>query len=349
MAAIDVALLKAGEVDLPNAIFVAAGSVSGERPENQDNALLKFCNGSGQLETHYLQDQQWVVNEHLAAESWPPEQLRLCIFDGVGGHKGGRDASEKAAKIIADLPFSHSIDALIARLKQQHFILQEALATHGRGSKRPGTTLVLVDINIITGKSRFINIGDSRLYQRQAVQAIEHKASDPNRHSTQNKNWQWRQLTADHTPNEFAWRDGKLDDKAISQARRENQAIAQAFGFGSVGIAQDADGKKINGYHCGIRIDYPAANNSQVDVAEFHLAENDALLLATDGLWSHRMHCQPALSAFNNKPSREGLMALFEKEVTAGSTDNISAIYLCRGEPPAENNTAKKFSEPTLV
>jgi serine/threonine protein phosphatase PrpC len=284
---------------------VAASSCCGQRHENQDNYLI-------------IEPKDWVAYAYfikeqnatwMTIENWPPDYIRLAIADGMGGHPLGRAISEAAIAELMKLPPQSSPELMYSSILSLHNTLQSRFFSTIQ--KSPGTTLIVADINRLTGKGVLLHIGDSRGF-------LFHR----------NK---WRVLTHDHTYSEFALRDGELSRKKYNIIKNmTTYCIAQAFGYGSTGIIRGKDGKKSLQYNPNIRIDrvheLPLLLTNHADVFSFNLCKKDILLLATDGLWSagpdnlwHGFTAQELLSW-------AGAEQLVEKTIDYGADDNITIV-----------------------
>ena len=137
--------------------FGSSSDVGLQRTENQDN-FGKFPEG----------------NLDLAA---PKGQL-FIVADGMGGHEGGREASEMAVQIVQESYFGDTADSIPKRL--ENAILKANMSIYEFSTNHPrfmsmGTTcsvLVLKDDRAYIG-----HVGDSRIY-RITASAIEQLTDD---------------------------------------------------------------------------------------------------------------------------------------------------------------------------
>ena len=125
-------------------IFGAATNVGRVREENQDTHGI-FPPG--------------------AKEDSLPKGRLFVVADGMGGHKGGRVASELAVKTIGSAYFSDASESVQESLANAIRAANEAV--YFAGSRNPalngmGTTCVAV---VVKGSSVYVaHIGDSRVY-----------------------------------------------------------------------------------------------------------------------------------------------------------------------------------------
>lgn len=121
-----------------------------------------------------------------------------------------------------------------------------------------------------------------------------------------------RRLTADQTVNEYARRDGRPE-------RADGETLAQSFIFGSRGI----------GDNTRLRLEPGLDSNS------LRLEKGDRLLLCSDGL-SGTVDDASIADALRNTPEPQAAaVALMERAVARGSTDNITALVVRVDDVPA--------------
>lgn len=280
----------------------AARSEMGPRQENQDNYLIIRGNG----EAEYLRD-GGAYRQRL--DRWPTNHWRLCLVDGMGGHEGGRAFAASAVETLLAEPFGPR--ALSARREQ----LQAVHAgLHGRwhqGPESPGGTLTWIDVQP-NGAAYLAQVGDSR--------AFLWREGD------------WQPLTHDHSPEEFAWRDGD----AIETDRAPEHAITQALGYGSFGVVRDGQGVKQVSYSPLLRLDLaedlPREKRDHADLKQLRLKRGDGLLLASDGLWSGED--KEAWRQFQPQGRgrlHERLRELLWGALRGGASDNLTAVVCLIG------------------
>ena len=287
---------------------VLAVSKKGRRAENQDNFLIiRPQKGGGQA--RYLKNQKPV---DLQVGAWPPTHARLVVADGMGGHAHGREMAEAVVENLLTVPPCQSPVEMRAAVINLHQTLTEFFP--GKGDKSPGSTLVMADINLSSRQAVLLNIGDSRAFLLRGKKR--------------------RQLTYDHHSAEFAWRDGELarDDYEI-QLNAGARRLAQALGYGSVGIVKEADGYKPLRFMRPVRLDLkedlPYTLAAHADVFTLKLRNDDLLLLATDGLWSAAPDGLWPAVASGILNHQEGLENLAENALQRGAHDNITVVAGC--------------------
>lgn len=284
----------------------AACSRKGRRGENQDNHLL-IQSHNGQVVASYLQNQQPVEQ---ILEKWDSRYARAAVLDGMGGHQHGREIAEQAVQELLQPPPQTDIKGMRARIEAIHASLYQQFPG---GDKRPGTTLVMADLDLRKRKGVMAHIGDSRAYLIR-----------------KNK---MRQLTCDHHSIEFALRDGEIEATEYEQ-RLEAGALrlVQALGYGSFGILKEADGYKPYRLDSRIRLDLkadlPPGMQTHADVFPIQLAFNDILMLGTDGLWRADRNdvWRAPTGEIRIEPSEARKIA--DRAFQLGSTDNITVV-LC--------------------
>ncbi len=279
---------------------------TGRRDENQDNHLIiKSCNGKSVA--NYLKNQQPVEKP---IDGWDDRYSRVAVLDGMGGHQYGREISEKAVEELLKLPPQTDITAMRAHIQAIH----DTLYKHFPGSeKRPGTTLVMADIDVSKRRGVMAHIGDSRVYLIQKDKI--------------------RQLTCDHHSNEFALRDGEIKDSDYQKRLETGKfRIVQALGYGSFGIIKEADGYKPYRVDSRIRLDVkkdlPKLLREHADIFHIKLSVNDILMLGSDGLWSadpnYIWQAPPNEIHIETSDARK----IAERSFRFGSKDNITVV-LC--------------------
>ncbi|MBU0498715.1 MAG: serine/threonine-protein phosphatase [Gammaproteobacteria bacterium] len=278
----------------------AARSEIGPRRENQDNYLLIDGKGNAEYLSHGRPYRK-------AIPRWPGDHWRLCVIDGMGGHRNGQAFAASVAEALLEEPFGpRSLPRRRERLMSIHAALHERWH---QGPDSPGSTLTWIDVRP-DGLAHLAQVGDSRaLLLRDGV---------------------WRQLTRDHSPAEFLRRDGRADE-TLSQ-RIPEQAMAQALGYGSFGILKDGDGQYPLQHTRQLRLDLAAeltpGHQDRPDLASFRLKRGDTLLLASDGLWSGKKK-DPWEMLNGEGALPERLRALLWGALDTGASDNLTAI-LCQ-------------------
>lgn len=121
------------------------------------------------------------------------------------------------------------------------------------------------------------------------------------------------QLTHDHTQNEFNRRDGR-------PATAEGSALAQSFIYGSRGI----------GDNTRLRLE------PGLDTGNEPLQAGDRLLLCSDGLWGAVDDASISDALRNTPEPQAAAVALTERAIARGSTDNITVLVI-RVDTPARD------------
>lgn len=288
----------------------AVCSRKGRRDENQDNYLL-IQSRNGQNTASYLQNQQ---SKEQILEKWDARYARAAVLDGMGGHRHGREIAEQAVQELLRLPPQTDIKGLRAQIEAIHARLYQQFPG---GDKRPGTTLVMADLDLRKKKGVIAHIGDSRAYLIR-----------------KNK---MRQLTCDHHSIEFALRDGEIEATEYEQRLETGDLrLVQALGYGSFGILKEADGYKPYRLDSRIRLDLKAdlrpGLQKHADVFPIQLAFNDVLMLGTDGLWrtapNDVWRAPPGEIRIEPSDARK----IADRAFQFGSTDNITVVLCGFGE-----------------
>ncbi len=292
----------------PPPFAVQAASLTGPRDENQDNYLVIAADPAGQVTARWLADG---APQQGPRRQWPTHWVRLAVFDGMGGHRLGREIAEAAAAGLRDLPPCRGPQSQRRALFDLHRRLQGRFAAGP--ADRPGTTLVWAEIDRRDRCCHLLHLGDSRAW------LIDTDAA--------------RRLTHDHTLAEFGFRDGRIDAAAHAiECDRPDQRLAQALGYGAWGVQRDGDGGEVFGFSPDLRLDaaatLPADRVDHADLKTFALPPGARLLLASDGLWS-----APDPAALG---AADAAATLAQAALDAGGTDNITLVL---GGFPAETQT----------
>jgi serine/threonine protein phosphatase PrpC len=284
-----------------------AASRRGPRPDNQDNFLVLGA-GSNKRTARFLSEQTECV---LEVPGWPAGWLRLAVMDGMGGHSHGRAISEAIARELMDVPPLRTLHSARDAVLALHTSLYDRFSNGGE--RNPGSTLLMADLAIPSGKGILVNVGDSR-----AIVIGDNS---------------WRRTTHDHTALEFAYRDVEITQKEFEdQVDYGPRPLAQAVGYGSMGLLRDPNGHKPFRFSKGLRLDLPTdlprGMAEHADIKPFRLKADEILLLATDGLWSNgaesvfdemvheKMLCQAAVDR------------LTENSMMRGAKDNVT-VAVC--------------------
>lgn len=285
-----------------------ADSECGEREENQDNYLLITPDGAS-----VCLQQQGESNTVLS--SWSSHYFRLAIADGMGGHNDGRQIAEalmqKLQKLqkLQQLAPQNEPQSLRNKIYDLH---QQLWLEYSQTSRKsPGTTLVMADIKD-NGCTIIANIGDSRAYLWR-----------------DNK---WQQLTYDQNINEYDWRDDELENEEDYHPNHKNHQIAQAMGCGSYGLLTNKYGYRVLRFNPKLRLDLTEdlkPDKKHPDIFKLYLQKGDALLLASDGLWSVEKYVSPIeIPKPSQIATKEDLRTFLGKARNNGCRDNITAVVL---------------------
>ncbi len=302
---------------LPKAFRGFAYSTAGRRAGgNEDNYLIIQPKNESVL-AEFLSNQQ---PQMLELKNWPTDKLRIAVADGMGGHSNGREASESLIKQLLTMPVASTAGQLATQVKAIHKKLLESF--HGEGRARPGSTLVVADIDDETGLCVIAGVGDSRAYLL--------------------RDGRLHQLNHDHIYCEFAWRDGDLkDDEYFDKRLACNNSLTQAMGFGSQGIVRAADGSRPYEYNPNLRLDFKddgqiwqedwgKTRSQHRDVFMLQLLPDDVLLLASDGLWSVGTDSLWEPEITTPLINVAALEKLVQAALAANSQDNITVVMCAR-------------------
>jgi len=293
---------------------IAARSVAGANPENQDNFLLIDSNGMAQfLDGQRLRQQ--------AVGGWPAGHARVAVLDGMGGHGQGREATEAVVAGLLAMPACDTLAALTGQLDALHARLQRQFGADVPPGQRPGTTLTLLELR--AGQAALLyHVGDSRLYEIADGRLMP--------------------LTVDHVPATACAINGTLAEADWwTQVHAEYRSqISQAFILG-------------NAFSDPTALSDPLFPLSPANLPPwlYHLPDRRALeldpaavyVLATDGFWA----CNAPLpwmarwlGIFDGQRSAAAMCDLLFAEMLLRPPpglhpDNLSAIVLCT-RPPDE-------------
>lgn len=264
---------------------VGVGDRQGGRDKNEDNLLV--CEG-GKVTW-------WEDGVGPATQAQAGEGVILAVCDGLGGHANGEVAAGAAVRVLSKLyqpdPPKNVVRVLMNYVHDAHRSLHRTAAQTGPVTL--GTTLT---VGWILGPHlHWVHVGDSRIYLVRGGKAF--------------------QLSADHTRNEFARRDGR-------PPVAEGDRLAQSFIFGSRGLGNDQ----------GLRIE------KGIDAGTEPLEVGDLVLLCSDGL--HGSVTGPNLSALLDPGADPQVIAkrLLAAALAAGSSDNVTAIVARIEELPERDD-----------
>lgn len=281
---------------------VQTTSLIGPRADNQDNYLVIATTATGATTARWLKNGQ---PQETPRPGWPARWIRLAVMDGIGGHEQGGEIAEATALQLCKLPPCTSLDKQRTALLQLHSSLQNQFANGNVRS--PGTTLIWAEIDRQLRVCHFVHLGDSRAW-----------LWDGNA---------WKQLSWDHTPLEFNFRDGRINSlEYFTQYDQPGHRIAQALGYGSWGVRVDELGQEVFGLDPDLRIDTPASlphfAQNHADSYTLKIPTGGLLLLASDGLWNAHEVCLPDPNAIAPNTAEE----LANAAVADGSQDNTTLV-----------------------
>lgn len=302
---------------LPKSFRGFAYSTAGRRAGGNEDNYLIIQPKNESVSAEFLSNEQ---PQTLELKHWPTDKLRIAVADGMGGHSNGREASESLVKQLLAMPAATKTSQLASQVKAIHKNLLESFS--GSGRERPGSTLVVADIDDETGLCVIASVGDSRVYLL--------------------RDGRLHHLNHDHIYCEFAWRDGDIQDEEYFNKRLAcNNSLTQAMGFGSQGIIRDADGSRPYQYNPNLRLDFK--DDGQIwqedwdktraqhrDVFLLQLLPDDVLLLASDGLWSVGTDSLWEPQITTPLTSVAALEKLVQAALAANSQDNITVVMCAR-------------------
>ncbi|MGV6808552.1 MAG: PP2C family protein-serine/threonine phosphatase [bacterium] len=294
----------------PTKTVWCAESICGLREENQDNCLL--------ITPHYRANEQKIAAKATRLEKaerktidlahWQQPYFRLAVADGMGGHEGGQQIAEALIKALCDLPPQRKPSILRDKITAIH---ERLLAHYAQDHLRsPGTTLVMADIQA-SGEAVIANVGDSRAYVW--------------------REQRWQQITYDQTLNEYDWRDDTLEGEVYNPQEKSHR-LAQAMGYGSYGLIKNEYNYRPRQLNRHLRLDLAEelpTDKQHPDIFTLKLAKGEALLLASDGLWSVPAGKSPlVLPPPKDLATQDGLQGFLQKVQENGSSDNMTAVML---------------------
>ena len=280
-------------------------SQRGQRDENQDNYLLLTPDG----QAVYLQNESEQKKTNIP---WKEAMYRLAVTDGMGGHARGREISEALIQKLLTLAPQKSAIELRDKLCSIHKSLWNTFSQYTR--KSSGTTLIMADIDE-KGRAVIANIGDSRAFLW--------------------RKGQWKKISYDQNLQEYDWRDGEIEEEDYDSDSKKH-SLAQAMGYGSFGLIKDEYDFKALQSNKQLRLDLaedlPKDKQAHADIFTLTLQQGEALLLATDGLWSVGEGQQVlALPKPEVLADSVKLHQFFLNIIENGSCDNLTAVMLLWG------------------
>lgn len=227
----------------------------------------------------------WLDHDDPVETEAEGEGLLVAVFDGMGGHEAGQEAASMAARTLAQLyrpglppdPARAMRRYVLASHRELHWQARE------QGPVAMGTTLTAVWM--LGGQVAWTHVGDSRLYLY--------------------RDGRLEQVSADHTGEEFARRDGMPVEEAGSQ-------LVQCYIFGSRGLGDNSS----------LRLE------PGLDAGQLEVERGDRLLLCTDGVWAPLDEGQLATLLGNALTPQEAAQNCVGRAIARGSTDNLTAMVV---------------------
>jgi serine/threonine protein phosphatase PrpC len=259
---------------------VGIGRARGGRARNEDNYLV--CTGGKVC---------WRDGEAEHTEPGDGEGAIVAICDGMGGHRDGEVASTTAVRVLAKL-YRPGVPSDGSRAMRR-YVLESHRRLHWRARESGPVTMgtTLTSVWLLNGQAAWVQVGDSRLYLFR-----EGKLT---------------QITADHTRNEFARRDGRANPP-------DGHHLAQNFIFGSRGLGDDSS----------LRME------AGLDSGAIELVAGDRLLLCTDGLCGVVDDASIGEVLRNTPEPQAAAIACLDRAIARGSTDNITVLVVRVDQPP---------------
>ncbi len=262
---------------------VGVGPEGGGRSRNEDNYLV--CR-DGRIT--YLDEGQ------TQNEAGGGEGVLLAVCDGMGGHDDGHIASATAVRVMGKL-YRPGVPrdpprALMKYVSDSHTRLH--WKARSAGPVVMGTTLTAVWL--LGGNAAWTQVGDSRLYIARRGKI--------------------RQITRDHTRNEFASRDGRPGSP-------DGEHLAQNFIYGSRGLGDDSRLRLERGRDAGME---------PLEVGDFLVLCSDGVSGVLDSMVIRQVLEQ------TGEP-QAAAQALHDRSIEQGSTDNVTALVIRVDELPDED------------
>ena len=304
----------------PPLLHLGAASIVGRRRDHNEDAF-GFGAAGGSLAT---------ASGAAASLAGAPPGVLLVVCDGVGGSNAGEVASALAVAALAESvgQARFAPESLLAAIRATDAIVRAKGAEHP-GLRGMGATLTCVWIQ--DGRALWGQVGDSRAYRwrrrsgnRRAESAqpetrnseLETRAAESGRPAIGNRQSAIEipsplfHFTPEHTPVARLVRDGLLSP-AQARKHRLRHVIDQALGGSPESFAPDA--------------------------GELVVRPGDGFLLCSDGLTDGLDDAALAtlLELHAHEPPAQLAQTLVAAANAASGRDNITALVLRVGEPPA--------------
>jgi len=234
----------------------------------------------------------------------------FLVADGMGGHRGGNEASKFAVQFcanailnsrnwVASVGLSNEdlfVDDLKSMLEKAHQAIEDRSKTTD-GFEGMGTTLTMAYVD--WPRMFIAHAGDTRCYLF--------------------RNNELRLVTRDHTVANEMMKNGQLDPEELERSHWSN-VLVNALGAGARSV-------------------YP-------DIYKLDLQPNDSIILCSDGLNKHvsDLQIRRTLTALSD-PQRicEELVSLAKQ---GGGSDNITVVMAKFFEQESQNNRMQMFIAP---
>jgi PPM family protein phosphatase len=280
--------------------------IGNHRSENQDQFLIADLASSVRIRSGSLPQE---AGSRLFGES---TGHLFLVADGLGGHRGGDEASRFAVQYCINSILNNShwmkriepaaedffVEDLRSMLQNAHLAIEKR-SKSAPGFTGMGTTLTLAYVD--WPRMYILHAGDTRCYLFREKEL--------------------KLVTRDHTVANEMVRNGQLAPKELEGSKWSNVLI-NALGAG--------------------------AENVTPDVYKLHLLAGDSILLCSDGLNKHvsDLQIQRALSDNNDpKQSCEQLVTLAKH---GGGTDNITVVHANFTASISDGNRMQLFSSPAV-
>ena len=296
----------------------------GKRKQNQDNYLVIRSQKSIITALFLNEEKPSKKTLHI---NWPSNVVRLAIADGMGGHQNGREIAQVAVEILMKKKPVSSEDEMYEMIQDINKILYQQF--HNDDEHSPGTTLIVMDLDLETGIAFLAHVGDSRFYEI-------------------DKNNNFLQITNDHTFCEFDYRAGELSEKEYKERLKHSTSeIIQALGNGSFGIIIQEDGYRPNRYSADVRLDRKEDLPDlpeHTDIKKIKLSFQKTYMIATDGLWHSFEEGKWAGPITENFLSENEINNQISRTIANEGKDNISLIVFGYKALVSKNNGQNNFS-----
>lgn len=280
--------------------------IGNHRNENQDQFLIADLTNSVRVRSGSLRQQQ---GSRLFGESMGHLFL---IADGMGGHRGGDEASRFALEYCMNAILNNShwmtrikpatenafVEDLSRMLENAHLAMEER-SKSAPGYTGMGTTLTLA--YVAWPRMYILHAGDTRCYLF--------------------RNDELQLVTQDHTVANEMMRKGQLAPEELERSQWSN-VLVNALGAGAPNVVPD------------------------VYILDLHAG--DSILLCSDGLNKHVSDLQIRRTLLDNNNPTECCEQLVLLAKQGGGTDNITVIQARFNDPVSGANRMQLFMSPAV-